>query len=244
MILRRFTKHVKEQNWFAVGLDVIVVIVGIFLGLQVQAWYDGRETKIKEYMYLANLHQDIEASLKIVYDGLEEQNAIQEGIINILDYYAGDIAISELSGADCSALALSHKQANPISDLPVAQELISSGNFQIISNENIRRGVSDYFGILDLLRDRRESTQLFMIDITSLYPDIIVVDLKIARKRLDNVPPSHICNFEVGQSNTFFKNQLSMNSTRQWQLTRTIEEQINSLEKLHMIVDQDLGIIH
>ena len=39
MILRRFMQHVKEQNWFAVGLDVIVVIVGIFLGMQVQKWY-------------------------------------------------------------------------------------------------------------------------------------------------------------------------------------------------------------
>jgi len=35
-------QHVKEQNWFAVGLDVIVVIVGIFLGLQVQEWYEAR----------------------------------------------------------------------------------------------------------------------------------------------------------------------------------------------------------
>ena len=26
MILRRFMKHVTAQNWFAVGLDVIVVI--------------------------------------------------------------------------------------------------------------------------------------------------------------------------------------------------------------------------
>ena len=40
MILRRFMQHVKEQNWFAVGLDVIVVIVGIFLGMQVQQWYE------------------------------------------------------------------------------------------------------------------------------------------------------------------------------------------------------------
>ena len=33
MILRRFTKHLSEQNWFAVWLDVIVVVVGIFLGM-------------------------------------------------------------------------------------------------------------------------------------------------------------------------------------------------------------------
>lgn len=31
MILRRFMKHVNEQNWLAVGLHVVVV--GIFLGI-------------------------------------------------------------------------------------------------------------------------------------------------------------------------------------------------------------------
>lgn len=43
MILRRFMKHVTDQNWLAVGLDVIVVIVGIFLGLQVQEWNEDRK---------------------------------------------------------------------------------------------------------------------------------------------------------------------------------------------------------
>ncbi len=34
MILRRLIKHVGDQNWVAVGLDVLVVITGIFIGLQ------------------------------------------------------------------------------------------------------------------------------------------------------------------------------------------------------------------
>jgi hypothetical protein len=38
MILRRFMKHVTEQNWLAVGLDRLVVTVGIFLGMQVTDW--------------------------------------------------------------------------------------------------------------------------------------------------------------------------------------------------------------
>jgi hypothetical protein len=28
-------QHIQDQNWFAVGLDVLVVITGIFLGMQV-----------------------------------------------------------------------------------------------------------------------------------------------------------------------------------------------------------------
>ncbi|TNE67588.1 MAG: hypothetical protein EP335_01415 [Alphaproteobacteria bacterium] len=35
MILQRFMKHIKDQNWFAVGVDVIVVVVGVFLGVYI-----------------------------------------------------------------------------------------------------------------------------------------------------------------------------------------------------------------
>lgn len=33
MILRRLTKHVKDQNWFAVALDFLIVVVGVFIGI-------------------------------------------------------------------------------------------------------------------------------------------------------------------------------------------------------------------
>ena len=38
MILRRLTKHVKDQNWFAVGLDFVIVVAGVFLGIQIGNW--------------------------------------------------------------------------------------------------------------------------------------------------------------------------------------------------------------
>ena len=45
MILRRLTKHVKDQNWFAVGLDFVIVVTGVFIGLQASNWNDDRETR-------------------------------------------------------------------------------------------------------------------------------------------------------------------------------------------------------
>ena len=35
MLLRRLKEHLKEQNWFAVTLDLVVVVVGIFLAFRV-----------------------------------------------------------------------------------------------------------------------------------------------------------------------------------------------------------------
>ena len=35
MLLRRITKHVQNQNWFAVVIDFLIVVVGVFIGIQV-----------------------------------------------------------------------------------------------------------------------------------------------------------------------------------------------------------------
>ena len=42
MILRRITEHVKSQNWFAVWLDFIIVVVGVFFGIQIGNWNASR----------------------------------------------------------------------------------------------------------------------------------------------------------------------------------------------------------
>ena len=42
MILRRITEHVKTQNWFAIGLDFVIVVVGVFIGIQVSNWNEAR----------------------------------------------------------------------------------------------------------------------------------------------------------------------------------------------------------
>ena len=31
MLLRRITKHVKDQNWFAVVLDFAIVVAGVMM---------------------------------------------------------------------------------------------------------------------------------------------------------------------------------------------------------------------
>jgi hypothetical protein len=46
MILRRVTKHVKDQNWFAVGLDFCIVVVGILIAFQITNWSNARQDNL------------------------------------------------------------------------------------------------------------------------------------------------------------------------------------------------------
>ena len=42
MRLRRVTEHIKQQNWFAIGIDFIIVVVGVLLAFQITAWNERR----------------------------------------------------------------------------------------------------------------------------------------------------------------------------------------------------------
>jgi hypothetical protein len=55
MILRRFSEHVKNDSWLAVGVDLIVVGVGIYIGLQADAFMSAQRDRGLEREYLQRL---------------------------------------------------------------------------------------------------------------------------------------------------------------------------------------------
>ena len=62
MLLRRISKHVTDQNWFAVGIDFLIVVVGVFIGIQVNDWNAQRIEQSLEQEYLSRLADNLEES--------------------------------------------------------------------------------------------------------------------------------------------------------------------------------------
>ena len=60
MLLRRITKHVKDQNWFAVGIDFCIVVIGVFIGIQVANWNASQLERQEEAAIVARLQSDFE----------------------------------------------------------------------------------------------------------------------------------------------------------------------------------------
>jgi hypothetical protein len=63
MILRRLTQHIKAQNWFAVGLDFLIVVVGVFMGLQVSNWNESRKNADDYQLALDRLEEEAKSNL-------------------------------------------------------------------------------------------------------------------------------------------------------------------------------------
>jgi len=60
MILRRVIEHFRKQEWTAIFLDFVIVVAGVFMGIQVSNWNEGRQNRALASSYLQRLHSDIE----------------------------------------------------------------------------------------------------------------------------------------------------------------------------------------
>ncbi len=136
MILRRITEHVKAQNWFAVGIDFIIVVVGVFIGIQVSNWNESRALNNQSSLF----------SERLVADLKEEAwnfDFMIEYYDDVLKH--AEIALSILEGrqtASDEALLVSAFRATQYNEAyrrrATFDELTSTGNMGLIRDPELR----------------------------------------------------------------------------------------------------------
>ena len=67
MILRKLADAMRRQDWFTVALEIAIVMIGIFLGLQVNAWNQSRIDRAEEAAFLDALYQEVIELEKVSY---------------------------------------------------------------------------------------------------------------------------------------------------------------------------------
>jgi len=80
MILRRVIDHVKTQNWTAVGIDFVIVVVGVFIGIQVSNWNDARAD---ERAYQDAMKRLAEESAETLVSARETRAAINDALADV-----------------------------------------------------------------------------------------------------------------------------------------------------------------
>jgi hypothetical protein len=59
MILRRVIAHVGKQEWTAIVIDLAIVVVGVFIGIQVSNWNAAREANQRGALFTERLKADL-----------------------------------------------------------------------------------------------------------------------------------------------------------------------------------------
>jgi len=65
MILRRVIEHFRKQEWTAIFLDFVIVVVGVFIGIQVSNWNDARAEELRRRQIIAALVTNLSDSINV-----------------------------------------------------------------------------------------------------------------------------------------------------------------------------------
>ena len=71
-------------NWFAVTLDLLVVVLSVFLALQAERWYDEQRAASQEQIHLADLADDFELTRQDIEDQHERMTEAAQAAVTLL----------------------------------------------------------------------------------------------------------------------------------------------------------------
>ena len=85
----KFSKYLL----YAIG-EIMLVVIGILIALQINSWNDNRKNEHLEQQYLTNIKNEITASLLKLDESIKFNTTTLEHIENILNHIEGDLPYS------------------------------------------------------------------------------------------------------------------------------------------------------
>ena len=144
MILRRLATALREQNWFTVVLEISIVVVGIYIGLQADAWMSAKQDRALEGEYLERLVSDMEESIVSQRELIQTFDKSSASI----DYIAQLLRSGTFEGADKERLILGLNSvgwvARPATNMVTVRELQSTGNISLILDVSVRTAIGQF----------------------------------------------------------------------------------------------------
>jgi hypothetical protein len=251
MILRRISENVRSQNWFAVAVEFIIVVVGVFMGLQVQDWNEARKARIEELGLLSRLHVETRELLETQREelmGLRERSEVLMGVNPVL---FSQEPLRVISNLECAHIVASHVFRRPPDELPVLDEMLSTGRFDVLQDEVIKEDLRNYV----LFRGRARAyyaeatNELFRLH--SRFPDLIAIgrvpieagDVAVwNRLSGEGFRWNRVCDGGKMRASQAFLNEYVDNLSRIGSMTEFTEQRQEHLERLEFALSTRLGV--
>lgn len=144
MILFRLSKAIRKQDWFSVLIEFVVVVVGIFAGLQANEWAQERQDRKQERASLERLFLESEIAHQLLSGNLQRTlrlNQIRRNAVQFADNNA-PVPEDELPLKIGINTLVQFPAAMPIS--VAYDELKSSGQMQLIRSAVLRGQIAEF----------------------------------------------------------------------------------------------------
>jgi hypothetical protein len=164
-IRQKLLQEGKVINYlkYAIG-EILLVVIGILIALQVNNWNENRKTYIKELALLTGLKQELTANLQELNRIIEVNQKRNDGahkLVSVLSPKKTTLSDVEISQLWYNALA---REAVYKPSLGVLNEAISTGSLSIIKNIALRDFFASIESDLQLLKTQEEGVYLFRLE--------------------------------------------------------------------------------
>lgn len=244
MILRRIADAIRQQNWFTVVLEILIVVAGIFIGLQVDDWNNLRKDRSDEQHYLNRLHDEILNAEKLSARLLDRRIEGQATLVEVLDTVLVDVEQSSLTDTQCYAVGSLHYFNIVVSGLSAAEELTASGRMDILQDKELRAA-------LGALKQAQEATNTYIriqnlvsINLPHAYPHLIS-ERAYFDDELQEVNTRTVCDLAGMRQDPTFLNDLSTNADIYDAYVRDgLSPWAEQMKLAHQLIDKNLGVRH
>ena len=151
MILRRLATAFRKQDWFTVCVEILIVVLGVFIGLQVNNWNEARSDRADARVALERLEQDFEQILERTERGLSSQARYLAAAGRLINGVRNGQFDEETLLVDMSEVTA---MAAPPGPSTVFTELVSSGRLELIESQPLRRSLTQYHDFITFIRGR------------------------------------------------------------------------------------------
>lgn len=172
MLLRRVSQHLKDQNWFAVGLDFLIVIAGVFIGIQFSNWNTLQQDKARAANYAERLETDLRAELdyaeslisyyasvlqagRVAYEGLTEPGSLSDEEVLINAYRASQFHFYERRRS-------------------TYDEIVNSGTLSLIADADLRETATRIYStqVFDVVLEESQNSLYRQLFRMTVDPDL------------------------------------------------------------------------
>ncbi len=145
MILRRLSQALKDQNWTTILIEFVLLVSGVFLGIEAANWNERRAEDVKAQAYLARIRGNLEADQQSIQRRevfWPQVNAYGKAALHYAE-------TGELVEGSAWKTVLAFYQASQlwqwVTSDSTYQEMRSGGELGLVRDDTLRDALSDYY---------------------------------------------------------------------------------------------------
>ncbi len=158
MIRRRIMGHLREQQWIAVGIELVIVVLGVFIGLQASNWNQERASARQGAIFAERLKADLRHEDWVYQLLIDYNRQVLKSAGQAVSALEGKTTLSDEALLVSAYRATQYKQ--PLRRRSTYDELISTGTIGLILDEKLRDTAMRLYNVAtmdNMAREGRES---------------------------------------------------------------------------------------